>query len=39
MGFKYQANNPEGIYFITSTIVQWIDFFTKRALQEVVIVH
>lgn len=37
MGFKYQADNPEGIYFTTSTIVQWIDLFTRRELQEVVI--
>jgi hypothetical protein len=31
MGFKYPTNNPEGIYFTTSTIVQWIDLFTRRA--------
>ena len=37
MVFKYQASNHEGIYFITSTIVQWIDLFTRRELQEVVI--
>lgn len=37
MGFKYEASNPEGIYFTTSTIVQWIDLFTRRELQEVVI--
>lgn len=37
MGFKYEAKNPQGIYFTTSTIVQWIDLFTRRELQEVVI--
>ena len=37
MGFKYRADNPEGIYFTTSTIVQWIDLFTRRELQDVVI--
>ena len=37
MGFKYEANNPNGIYFTTSTIVQWIDLFTRRELQEVII--
>lgn len=37
MGFKYKADNPEGIYFTTSTIVQWIDLFTRKELQEVVI--
>ncbi|HUM46094.1 MAG TPA: transposase [Chitinophagales bacterium] len=37
MGFKYEASNPEGIHFTTSTIVQWIDLFTRRELQEVVI--
>ena len=37
MGFKYRADNPEGIYFMTSTIAQWIDLFTRRELQDVVI--
>jgi REP element-mobilizing transposase RayT len=37
MGFKYRADNPEGIYFMTTTIVQWIDPFTRRELQDVVI--
>lgn len=37
MGFKYKADNPEGIYFITTSIVQWIDLFTRKELQDVVI--
>ena len=37
MGFKYEANNSQGIYFTTSTIVQWIDLFTRSELQEVAI--
>ena len=37
MAFKYRADNPEGIYFTTSTEVQWIDMFTRRELQDVVI--
>ena len=36
MGFKYRADDKEGIYFLTSTIVNWIDLFTRRELQEVI---
>jgi putative transposase len=29
MSFKYKSNNPHGIYFITTTIVDWVDLFTR----------
>ncbi|MEQ8556184.1 MAG: transposase [Cyclobacteriaceae bacterium] len=37
MSEKYKFRNPEGIYFTTSTIVFWIDLFTRRALKDVVL--
>lgn len=30
MSEKYKFNNPEGIYFVTCTIVYWIDLFTRK---------
>jgi REP element-mobilizing transposase RayT len=29
MSTKYKINNPEGIYFITFAVVEWIDVFTR----------
>ncbi len=29
MSEKYKIRNPEGIYFVTSTVVHWIDVFTR----------
>jgi len=37
MGFKYQITDREGIYFVTITVVDWIDVFTRRELAEIVI--
>jgi len=36
MGFKYRITNNE-IYFLTITVVDWIDVFTRKELAEVVI--
>ena len=33
MGFKYRITNDE-IYFITITVVDWIDVFTRKELSE-----
>lgn len=30
MSTKYKLYNPEGIYFITLTVVEWADVFTRR---------
>jgi putative transposase len=27
---KYKIRNPEGIYFVTLTVVDWIDVFTRK---------
>jgi putative transposase len=37
MAFKYQVTDQDGIYFITITVVGWIDAFTRKELAEVVI--
>ncbi len=36
MGFKYKISN-DGIHFITATVVDWIDVFTRKELAEIVI--
>ncbi|MEO1651953.1 MAG: transposase [Bacteroidota bacterium] len=30
MSDKYKIDNPEGIYFLTLTVVDWIDVFTRK---------
>ncbi|HZX74530.1 MAG TPA: transposase [Cyclobacteriaceae bacterium] len=30
MGFAYTIKDPEGQYFITSTVHQWVDVFTRK---------
>lgn len=37
MSEKYKFSNPEGFYFTTSTVVHWIDLFTRKELRHVVI--
>lgn len=37
MSEKYKFRNPSGIYFITSTIVGWIDLFTKPRYCDIII--
>jgi len=37
MSDQYKANNPEGIYFLTFTIVDWVDIFTRMTYKEIII--
>jgi len=37
MSDQYKATNPEGIYFLTFTIVDWIDIFTRHSYKEIII--
>lgn len=37
MSERYKFNNPEGIYFVTSTIVYWIDLFTGKGYIHIII--
>ena len=34
MSLKYKEGNPDGIYFITLTVVEWADVFTRREYSE-----
>jgi putative transposase len=37
MSEKYKFHNPEGIYFITSTVVHWIDVFTRKECKHIIL--
>ena len=37
MSEKYKFHNPEGIYFVTSTVVNWIDLFTRKEFRYILI--
>ncbi len=37
MSEKYKFDDPEGMYFATMTVVNWIDLFTRLALKQVII--
>ena len=37
MSEKYKFNDADGIYFITPTIVQWIDLFNKNEYCEIIL--
>ena len=37
MSEKYKMHNPEGMYFLTMTIVHWIDLFTRPELSDVLV--
>ena len=34
MSIKYKFRNPDGIYFVTFAVVQWIDVFTRNSYRE-----
>ena len=37
MSEQYKFLNPEGLYFTTTTIVNWIDLFTRKDYSEIVL--
>ena len=37
MSTKYKYHNPEGIYFLSIAIVNWIDIFTRRIYKDIII--
>jgi putative transposase len=37
MSDQYQARDPEGTYFLTFTIVDWVDIFTRISYKEIII--
>ena len=37
MSTRYKIRDPEGLYFLTSTVVGWIDVFTRKAYKNIII--
>lgn len=37
MSEKYKFDDPDGMYFVTQTVVGWVDLFTRPELKHVVI--
>jgi putative transposase len=37
MGFGYKITNQNGLQFVTATVVQWIDVFTRSAYKDMVL--
>lgn len=37
MSRKYKFHNPDGMYFVTYTVVDWIDVFTKSVYKDILI--
>ncbi len=37
MPFAYRFDNPEGAYFVTFTVVEWVDVFTRNSYADIVI--
>ncbi|MCX2742677.1 transposase [Mangrovivirga sp. M17] len=37
MSEKYKFSDPQGIYFVTCTVVHWIDLFTQKHFRYIVI--
>ena len=37
MGFAYKIDNQQGVYFITATVVQWIDVFTRTEYCDIIV--
>src|SRR5688572_3018336 len=37
MSEKYKFDDPDGMYFVTQTVVGWVDLFTRLELKHIVI--
>ena len=37
MSRNYKFHNPDGLYFITFTVVEWLDVFTRRQYKDVLV--
>ena len=33
----YKARNPDGIYFITTTTIEWVDVFTRPIYKDILV--
>jgi REP element-mobilizing transposase RayT len=37
MGFAYKFDNADGVYFITTAVVEWVDVFTRHQYCDIVV--
>ena len=37
MSTKYKFNNPEGLYFLSTAVVDWVDVFSRKEYKDLVI--
>ena len=37
MSEKYKFTDPDGIYFVSPTIIHWIDLFTRKEFRHIII--
>src|SRR5271154_2938004 len=37
MGFAYKFDNPDGVYFVTTAVVEWVDVFTRSHYCDIVV--
>jgi hypothetical protein len=37
MGFAYKIDDQQGLYFITCTVKQWADVFTRKEHADIVV--
>ncbi|MCR8558736.1 transposase [Mucilaginibacter sp. BJC16-A38] len=37
MSRNYKFHNPEGLYFVTFSVVKWIDVFTRREYKDILV--
>ncbi len=37
MSSNYKMNNPDGIYFLSFSVVEWVDVFSRRVYKDVLI--
>lgn len=37
MGFAYRIGNQQALHFVTATVEQWVDVFTRPAYMEILL--
>ncbi len=37
MGFAYKIGDQNGVYFLTATVVQWVDVFTRAIYSDIIV--
>ncbi len=37
MGFAYKFDNPDGVYFVSCAVVEWVDVFTRSIYCDIVV--